>query len=216
MKEEIVELKRWIERSGYLLENEIRDYLNSILPNSGAQEKSIIREFPFLVGLGGEQIIRTVDFKVEFHYPLRTILHREWRASRYERLKIVFLIECKSSKDDYWCFIKHDETLSTGCYFPFLIPKLLKDEWGEENDKFRIDLKEAALCPPKIPRAVSGRRLSQKEEINRISVATNQAQLFDGIHYFLQEQYKKLGEIISPEGEYTRFALILEIGRAHV
>lgn len=122
-KSRLDDLKKWALQSGYPLENQIQNALETVSWTTG---KTITRNFAFeAADEQGDSKIRSVDFVATFSIPTRTIKVHSWQQDPSETVDVHFIIDGKASTDGTFWFVPSSANIQPS--LPVLIPILKED-----------------------------------------------------------------------------------------
>ena len=184
---QLVKFKEWALKSGYPFENNVAEIIFSIK----SDPPSITRPITFYATTeNGDTAIRSVDFMCTFGLDVKSI--PSWGRGREEKVYLKFLIEAKYSEDKFWFIPEVKTSEQSVVHFPHLIPRLTKDDFGDDVNIYRAEFESVSSCPKKWEWASSGRKVKEQSR-ERDSLADYQVQVTTAVHDILNKDLNKLG-----------------------
>jgi hypothetical protein len=200
--------REWALKSGYPFENDVFELINRV---GGATTD---REWQFLAkDEEGNRVHRSLDFRVTYSWNTCNIWHFSWPRGEYEKMRLQFLIEAKSTDSERFLFVpaEPNDVAFNGVGFPALVPGWLQGSQSliRGHEELLNELRDLGSWP----KALAGRKVDdQKKERDSVSPAL--IQLVQGTLATIEMKEKKLGTVLdavspSPSRDISVFVPIV-------
>lgn len=183
-EKDFINLKHWLLKTGYPLENEVESQIVSV---STSADRNLTREYTFFApDYAGGSSIRSVDFVASFSIPLDRSKAKFVGYSPHAYSEIVFVIDAKYASTARWWFLPSAEHVQDA-RFPCLSPVKSNSSYGLSPLR-RISIAAEAQNIAKFSR--TGRK--DNEDYNKNTIADSQVQVLQATMDVLNDRSGKL------------------------